>query len=111
MANARASLSNAYLDGALSVFFFLMMATFLVVGVVVIVNTVRAKEYGTDMSTEEPFRAIPHGSPPSGLLATNLEKTCGPRICVRTGALPSKRSVEPDDSDDEVALGLQPQLA
>lgn len=27
LANARASLSNAYLDGALSVFFFLMMAT------------------------------------------------------------------------------------
>ena len=110
LANARASLSNAYLDGALSVFFFLMMATFLVVGVVVIVNTVRAKEYGTDMSTEEPF-AQSAWFAPSGLLATNLEKRVAREYAVRTGALPSKRSVEPDDSDDEVALGLQPQLA
>ena len=110
LANARASLSNAYLDGALSVFFFLMMATFLVVGVVVIVNTVRAKEYGTDMSTEEPFVQSAWFAP-SGLLATNLEKRVAREYAVRTGALPSKRSVEPDDSDDEVALGLQPQLA
>ena len=110
LANARASLSNAYLDGALSVFFFLMMATFLVVGVVVIVNTVRAKEYGTDMSTEEPFVQSAWFAP-SGLLATNLEKHVAREYAVRTGALPSKRSVEPDDSDDEVALGLQPQLA
>lgn len=110
LANARASLSNAYLDGALSVFFFLMMATFLVVGVVVIVNTVRAKEYGTDMSTEEPFVQSAWFAP-SGLLATNLEKRVAHEYAVRTGALPSKRSVEPDDSDDEVALGLQPQLA
>lgn len=110
LANARASLSNAYLDGALSVFFFLMMATFLVVGVVVIVNTVRAKEYGTDMSTEEPFVQSAWFAP-SGLLATNLEKRVAREYAVRTGALPSKRSVEADDSDDEVALGLQPQLA
>ncbi len=110
LANARASLSNAYLDGALSVFFFLMMATFLVVGVVVIVNTVRAKEYGTDMSTEEPFVQSAWFAP-SRLLATNLEKRVAREYAVRTGALPSKRSVEPDDSDDEVALGLQPQLA
>lgn len=110
LANARASLSNAYLDGALSVFFFLMMATFLVVGVVVIVNTVRAKEYGTDMSTEEPFVQSAWFAP-SGLLATNLEKRVAREYAVCTGALPSKRSVEPDDSDDEVALGLQPQLA
>ena len=110
LANARASLSNAYLDGALSVFFFLMMAPFLVVGVVVIVNTVRAKEYGTDMSTEEPFVQSAWFAP-SGLLATNLEKRVAREYAVRTGALPSKRSVEPDDSDDEVALGLQPQLA
>ncbi|UBZ00956.1 carbon starvation protein A [Bifidobacterium animalis subsp. lactis] len=110
LANARASLSNAYLDGALSVFFFLMMATFLVVGVVVIVNTVRAKGYGTDMSTEEPFVQSAWFAP-SGLLATNLEKRVAREYAVRTGALPSKRSVEPDDSDDEVALGLQPQLA
>ena len=110
LANARASLSNAYLDGALSVFFFLMMATFLVVGVVVIVNTVRAKEYGTDMSTEEPFVQSAWFAP-SGLLATNLEKRVAREYAVRTGALPSKRSVEPDDSDDEVALCLQPQLA
>ncbi|RYN13485.1 carbon starvation protein CstA [Bifidobacterium animalis subsp. animalis] len=110
LANARASLSNAYLDGALSVFFFLMMATFLVVGVVVIVNTVRAKEYGTDMSTEEPFVQSAWFAP-SGLLATDLEKRVAREYAVRTGALPSKRSVEPDDSDDEVALGLQPQLA
>lgn len=110
LANARASLSNAYLDGALSVFFFLMMATFLVVGAVVIVNTVRAKEYGTDMSTEEPFVQSAWFAP-SGLLATNLEKRVAREYAVRTGALPSKRSVEPDDSDDEVALGLQPQLA
>lgn len=48
---------------------------------------------------------------PSGLLATNLEKRVAREYAVRTGALPSKRSVEPDDSDDEVALGLQPQLA
>lgn len=108
--NARASLSNAYLDGALSVFFFLMMATFLVVGAVVIVNTVRAKEYGTDMSTEEPFVQSAWFAP-SGLLATNLEKRVAREYAVRTGALPSRRSVEPDDSDDEVALGLQPQLA
>ncbi|MDY5040252.1 MAG: carbon starvation CstA 5TM domain-containing protein, partial [Bifidobacterium animalis] len=110
LANARASLSNAYLDGALSVFFFLMMAAFLVVGAVVIVNTVRAKEYGTDMSTEEPFVQSAWFAP-SGLLATNLEKRVAREYAVRTGALPSKRSVEPDDSDDEVALGLQPQLA
>ncbi len=110
LANARASLSNAYLDGALSVFFFLMMATFLVVGAVVIVNTVRAKEYGTDMSTEEPFVQSAWFAP-SGLLATDLEKRVAREYAVRSGALPSKRSVEPDDSDDEVALGLQPQLA
>ena len=81
-----------------------------VVGVVVIVNTVRAKEYGTDMSTEEPFVQSAWFAP-SGLLATNLEKRVAREYAVRTGALPSKRSVEPDDSDDEVALGLQPQLA
>ncbi len=51
LANAYASLSNAYLDGVLSVFFLVMMAAFLAVGVKTVVSTVRACAYGERSST------------------------------------------------------------
>jgi carbon starvation protein len=71
--NARASLSNAYLDGALSVFFLAMMVTFLICGVAVIVATVKKGEFGAHTTSEEPF-VESEWFAPSGLIATSLEK-------------------------------------
>ncbi len=70
LANAYASLSNAYLDGVLSVFFLVMMAAFLAVGVKTVVSTVRARAYGDHLTSQEPFLE----SNWSGLIATRLER-------------------------------------
>ena len=73
LANAKASLSNAYLDGVLSVFFFIMMATFLICGVVVIVKTLKAGKFGVETTSEDPF-VESEWFAPSSLIATSLEK-------------------------------------
>ncbi|KAB8292777.1 carbon starvation CstA family protein [Bifidobacterium avesanii] len=71
--NAQAGLSNAYLDGVLSVFFLVMMAAFVVVGVVVVVRTLAAGRFGAKTTSEELF-AESQWFAPSGLVATGLEK-------------------------------------
>lgn len=73
LANAYASLSNAYLDGVLSVFFLVMMAAFLAVGLKTIVATVRARAYGDHLTSQEPFLES-NWFAPSGLIATRLER-------------------------------------
>lgn len=73
LANAYASLSNAYLDGVLSVFFLVMMAAFLAVGVKTVVSTVRARAYGYHLTSQEPFLES-NWFAPSGLIATRLER-------------------------------------
>ncbi|NMM99511.1 carbon starvation protein CstA [Bifidobacterium sp. DSM 109958] len=73
LANAQAGLSNAYLDGVLSVFFLVMMATFVVVGIVVVARTLAAGRFGAATTSEEPF-AESQWFAPSGLVATALEK-------------------------------------
>lgn len=73
LANAYASLSNAYLDGVLSVFFLVMMAAFLAVGVKTVVSTVRARAYGDHLTSQEPFFES-NWFAPSGLIATRLER-------------------------------------
>lgn len=73
LANAYASLSNAYLDGVLSVFFLVMMAAFLAVGVKTVVSTVRACAYGDHLTSQEPFLES-NWFAPSGLIATRLER-------------------------------------
>ncbi|PKU91596.1 carbon starvation protein CstA [Bifidobacterium pseudolongum subsp. globosum] len=73
LANAYASLSNAYLDGVLSVFFLVMMAAFLAVGVKTVVSTVRARAYGDHLTSQEPFLES-NWFAPSGLIATGLER-------------------------------------
>lgn len=73
LANAYASLSNAYLDGVLSVFFLVMMAAFLAVGVKTVVSTVRARAYGDHLTSQEPFLES-NWFAPSGLVATRLER-------------------------------------
>lgn len=73
LANAYASLSNAYLDGVLSVFFLVMMAAFLAVGVKTVVSTVRARAYGDHLTLQEPFLES-NWFAPSGLIATRLER-------------------------------------
>ncbi len=73
LANAYASLSNAYLDGVLSVFFLIMMAAFLAVGVKTVVSTVRARAYGDHLTSQEPFLES-NWFAPSGLIATRLER-------------------------------------
>ena len=73
LANAYASLSNAYLDGVLSVFFLVMMAAFLAVGVKTVVSTVRARAYGDHLTSQEPFLES-NWFAPSGLIATRLER-------------------------------------
>lgn len=73
LANAYASLSNAYLDGVLSVFFLVMMAAFLTVGVKTVVSTVRARAYGDHLASQEPFLES-NWFAPSGLIATRLER-------------------------------------
>lgn len=73
LANAYASLSNAYLDGVLSVFFLVMMAAFLAVGVKTVVSTVRARAYGDHLTSQEPFLES-NWFALSGLIATRLER-------------------------------------
>ncbi|RYQ72592.1 carbon starvation CstA family protein [Bifidobacterium pseudolongum] len=73
LANAYASLSNAYLDGVLSVFFLVTMAAFLAVGVKTVVSTVRARAYGDHLTSQEPFLES-NWFAPSGLIATRLER-------------------------------------
>ncbi|UBZ02376.1 carbon starvation protein A [Bifidobacterium pseudolongum] len=73
LATAYASLSNAYLDGVLSVFFLVMMAAFLAVGVKTVVSTVRARAYGDHLTSQEPFLES-NWFAPSGLIATRLER-------------------------------------
>lgn len=73
LANAYASLSNAYLDGVLSVFFLVMMAAFLAVGVKTVVSTVRARAYGDHLTSQEPFLESSWFAP-SGLIVTRLER-------------------------------------
>lgn len=73
LATAYASLSNAYLDGVLSVFFLVMMAAFLAVGLKTIVATVRARAYGDHLTSQEPFLES-NWFAPSGLIATRLER-------------------------------------
>ncbi len=73
LANAYASLSNAYLDGVLSVFFLVMMAAFLAVGVKTVVSTVRARAYGDHLTSQESFLES-NWFAPSGLIATRLER-------------------------------------
>ncbi|RYP99809.1 carbon starvation CstA family protein [Bifidobacterium pseudolongum] len=73
LANAYASLSNAYLDGVLSVFFLVMMAAFLAVGVKTVVSTVRTRAYGDHLTSQEPFLES-NWFAPSGLIATRLER-------------------------------------
>lgn len=73
LATAYASLSNAYLDGVLSVFFLVMMAAFLAVGLKTIVATVRARAYGDHLTSQEPFLES-NWFALSGLIATRLER-------------------------------------
>ena len=73
LANAKASLSNAYLDGALSVFFMVMMGVFLIVGVMVTCKVLVAGKFGAETTSEEPF-VESQWFAPSGLIATDLEK-------------------------------------
>ncbi|UDL22959.1 carbon starvation protein A [Bifidobacterium pseudolongum] len=73
LATAYASLSNAYLDGVLSVFFLVMMAAFLAVGLKTVVSTVRARAYGDHLTSQEPFLES-NWFAPSGLIATRLER-------------------------------------
>ena len=73
LANAQAGLNNAYLDGVLSVFFLVMMAAFVVVGIMVVVRTLAAGKFGADTTSEDPFEES-RWFAPSGLLPTGLEK-------------------------------------
>ena len=73
LANAKAALSNAYLDGVLSVFFLVMMGVFVVVGIVVVARTFAAGKYGAETTSEEPF-VESQWFAPSSLVATALEK-------------------------------------
>lgn len=70
---AAAALSNAYLDGVLSVFFLVMMGVFVVVGIVVVARTFAAGKYGAETTSEEPF-VESQWFAPSSLVATALEK-------------------------------------
>ena len=73
LSNAKAALSNAYLDGALSVFFMVMMGLFVIVGVVVTCKVLAAGRFGAETTSEEPF-VESRWFAPSGLIATKLEK-------------------------------------
>ena len=70
---AAAALSNADLDGVLSVFFLVMMGVFVVVGIVVVARTFAAGKYGAETTSEEPF-VESQWFAPSSLVATALEK-------------------------------------
>ncbi len=71
LVNAKAALSNAYLDGVLSVFFMVMMGVFLVVGIYQTVKILAKGKFGVETTSEEPFvesemvRTVPAWSPPS----------------------------------------------
>ena len=73
LTNAKAALSNAYLDGVLSVFFLVMMGVFVIVGIVVVARTFAAGKYGAETTSEEPF-VESQWFAPSSLVATALEK-------------------------------------
>ena len=73
LTNAKAALSNAYLDGVLSVFFLVMMGVLVVVGIVVVARTFAAGKYGAETTSEEPF-VESQWFAPSSLVATALEK-------------------------------------
>ncbi len=60
-------------EGVLSVFFLVMMAAFLAVGVKTVVSTVRARAYGDHLTSQEPFLES-NWFAPSGLIATRLER-------------------------------------
>ena len=96
LAAAHASLSNAYPDGALSVFFLVMMTAFLAVGVKTCVATVRARRYGAEFTSEEPFVESSWFAP-SGLFATKLERKARAEYELMTGAAP--RADEDRDED------------
>lgn len=96
LAAARASLSNAYPDGALSVFFLVMMTAFLAVGVKTCVATVRARRYGAEFTSEEPFVESSWFAP-SGLFATKLERKARAEYELMTGA--ALRADEDRDED------------
>ena len=70
MVNAKAALSNAYLDGVLSVFFMVMMGVFLVVGIYQTVKILAKGKFGVETTSEEPFVESEWFS----LIATKLEK-------------------------------------
>ena len=67
LVNAKAALSNAYLDGVLSVFFMVMMGVFLVVGIYQTVKILAKGKFGVETTSEEPFVE-------SEWFATKLEK-------------------------------------
>lgn len=73
LANARAALGNAYLDGILSVFFLVMMGVFVIVGIVVVAKTLISGKTGVETTSEEPF-VESEWFAPSGLVATKLEQ-------------------------------------
>jgi carbon starvation protein len=73
LANAKAALSNAYLDGVLSVFFLVMMGIFVVVGIVVVARTLAAGRFGVETTSEEPFMES-RWFAPSSLVSSSLEK-------------------------------------
>lgn len=73
LTNAKAALSNAYLDGFLSVFFLIMMGVFVIVGVVEVVRILARGKFGVETTSEEPFMESEWFAPTS-LIATKLEK-------------------------------------
>ena len=73
LVNAKAALSNAYLDGVLSVFFMVMMGVFLVVGIYQTVKILAKGKFGVETTSEEPF-VESEWFAPSSLVATKLEK-------------------------------------
>ena len=73
LTNAKAALSNAYLDGFLSVFFLIMMGVFVIVGVVEVVRILARGKFGVETTSEEPFMESEWFAPTS-LVATKLEK-------------------------------------
>ena len=75
LANAKAALSNAYLDGVLSVFFLVMMGVFVVVGIVVVARTFAAGKYGAE--TRPRSRSWnPSGSRPPAWSPPRLRRRC-----------------------------------
>ena len=73
LTNAKAALSNAYLDGFLSVFFLIMMGVFVIDGVVEVVKILARGKFGVETTSEEPFMESEWFAP-SSLIATKLEK-------------------------------------